>query len=106
MKSNPAVPGGQLTSKPTWRNTFGCSATSAFFVVGDEARSPPQEKNPMHESNSTTALEIAKAATEVAPTTGAAVQVFTTGTIVQVFLLNRRLPADSWSGNRPVGSIT
>ena len=20
-------------SKPTWRNTFGCSATSAFFVL-------------------------------------------------------------------------
>ena len=38
MKSNPAVPGGSLTSKPTWWNTFGCSATSAFlwfcFSVG------------------------------------------------------------------------
>jgi hypothetical protein len=33
MESNPAVPGGSLTSKPTWSNTFGCSATSAFFVL-------------------------------------------------------------------------
>ena len=33
MKNNPAVPGGSLKSKPTWSNTFGCSATSAFFVV-------------------------------------------------------------------------
>src|ERR1700682_5648252 len=32
MKGNPAVPGGSLTSKPTWSNTLGCSATSAFFV--------------------------------------------------------------------------
>ena len=29
------MPGGSLTSKPTWSNTFGCSATSAFFVCGD-----------------------------------------------------------------------
>ena len=28
----------------------------------------------------------------------AAVQVFPTGTVVQVFLLNGRLPADSWDG--------
>ena len=33
MESNPAVPGGSLTSKPTWSNTFGCSATPAFFVL-------------------------------------------------------------------------
>jgi uncharacterized protein YbcI len=32
MKSNPAVPGGSLMSKPTWSNTSGCSATSAFFI--------------------------------------------------------------------------
>ena len=34
MKSNPAVPGGSLASRPTWSNTSGCSATSAFFVFG------------------------------------------------------------------------
>src|SRR5688572_22419720 len=31
MKSNPARPGGSVTSKPTWWNASGCSATSAFF---------------------------------------------------------------------------
>jgi hypothetical protein len=34
MESNPAVPGGSSTSKPTWSNTSRCSATSAFFVFG------------------------------------------------------------------------
>ena len=38
MKSNPAVPGGSLESKPTWPNTFGCSATSAFFVLAVRRR--------------------------------------------------------------------
>ena len=33
MESNPALPGGSLMSKPTWLNTSGCSATSAFFVL-------------------------------------------------------------------------
>lgn len=32
MKGIPAMPGDPLTSKPTWLNTSGCSATSAFFV--------------------------------------------------------------------------
>jgi hypothetical protein len=31
MKSNPAMPGGWLKSKPTWSNTSGCSTASAFF---------------------------------------------------------------------------
>ena len=34
MKGNPALPGGLLKSKPTWSNSFGCSATSAFFFRG------------------------------------------------------------------------
>jgi hypothetical protein len=34
------------------------------------------------------------------------VQVFRTGAIVQVFLLARCVPADGWSGNRQVSSIT
>ncbi len=38
MKGNPALPGGSLTSKPTWSNTSGCSATSAFFVSPESAR--------------------------------------------------------------------
>ena len=27
------MPGGSLTSKPTWSDTFGCSATSAFLLA-------------------------------------------------------------------------
>jgi len=34
IKSNSALPGGLLKSKPTWPYAFGCSATSAFFVLG------------------------------------------------------------------------
>ena len=34
MRGNPAAPRSPLTSKPTWSNTFGCSATSAFFTLG------------------------------------------------------------------------
>ena len=33
MKGSPAVPGGLLTSKPTWLCSKRCSAASAFFVV-------------------------------------------------------------------------
>ena len=39
MKGNSAVPGGSLTSKPTWLNTAGYSVTSAFFVFGGVGRS-------------------------------------------------------------------
>ena len=31
MKGIPAVPGGPLTSKPTWGNTWRCSPTRLFF---------------------------------------------------------------------------
>ena len=37
MKGSPAVPGGPLTSKPTWSNTSGCSTTSAFLVSAARA---------------------------------------------------------------------
>ena len=32
-KNNSALPGGLLKSKPTWPNAYGCSTTSAFFVL-------------------------------------------------------------------------
>ena len=60
MKGNPAVPGGPLTSKPTWSNTSGCSATSAFFV--SVVRSQPAGTKLMCESNSTMAQQVARAA--------------------------------------------
>lgn len=31
------MPGGSLTSELTWPNTFGCWATSAFFVAAGKA---------------------------------------------------------------------
>ena len=42
MKSNPAMPGGSLKSKPTWSNTCRYSTTSAFFslAVGREIANP------------------------------------------------------------------
>ena len=46
-----------------------------------------------------TGVEVREATAEVETKTGAVVQVFTTGTMVQVFLLAQAVPADSWSGN-------
>ena len=46
-----------------------------------------------------TGVEVREATAEVEPTSGTVVKVFTTGTKVQVFLLARGVPADSWSGN-------
>jgi uncharacterized protein YbcI len=47
-----------------------------------------------------TGVEVREAAAEVEPHTGTVVKVFTTGTVVQVFLLASDVPADSWSGNK------
>lgn len=65
MKGNSAVPGGLLTSKPTWSNNSACSTTSAFFSpsrlrgtvgsTGDEA---------MDEANATMAQQIARVASD------------------------------------------
>jgi uncharacterized protein YbcI len=51
-----------------------------------------------------TGVEVREAAAEVEPATGAVVQAFTTGTVVQVFLLAGSVPADTWSGGRVDGS--
>ncbi len=52
-----------------------------------------------------TGTEVREAAAEIEPTTGAVVHAFTTGTMVQVFLLGQHVPAETWSGdgtgNRP-----
>ena len=47
MKNNPALPGGSLKSKPMWSNTFGWSATSAFFVLSDVRPSQLSKGFPM-----------------------------------------------------------
>jgi hypothetical protein len=49
MKSNPDLPGGLMTSKPTWSNALGCSTTSAFLFL--RAAQTPQ---PLLYSNKTT----------------------------------------------------
>jgi uncharacterized protein YbcI len=46
-----------------------------------------------------TGIEVREEIGEVATTTGTVAQAFTTGTMVQVFLLAHCAPADSWSGN-------
>ena len=44
-----------------------------------------------------TGMEVREATTEIEPASGAVVQAFTTGTVVQVFLL--RSAAETWSGD-------
>ena len=46
-----------------------------------------------------TGAEVREATAEVEPASGTVVKVFTTGTVVQVFLLARSLPVDVWSGS-------
>lgn len=48
-----------------------------------------------------TGVEVREAGTEGETKSGAVVQTFTTGTMVQVFLLAAAVPAGSWSGNGP-----
>ena len=49
-----------------------------------------------------TGVEVREAVAEVETATGTVVKVFTSGTVVQVFLLARGVPADSWSGDEPI----
>ena len=46
-----------------------------------------------------TGVEVSEAAAEVEPKTGTVVQAFTTGTVVQVFLLAGDIPSETWSGS-------
>lgn len=45
-----------------------------------------------------TGIEVREAAAEVEPSTGTVVHAFTTGTVVQVFLLAGDMPSETWSG--------
>ncbi len=47
-----------------------------------------------------TGVEVREATAEVETTTGAVVHAFTTGTVVQVFLLSGNVPSGAWSGDR------
>jgi uncharacterized protein YbcI len=46
-----------------------------------------------------TGVEVREATAEVEPASGTVVGVFTTGTTVQVYLLAKQIPAESWNGN-------
>jgi len=46
-----------------------------------------------------TGVEVREAAAEIEPMTGTIVQAFSTGTVVQVFLLACDVPSETWSGN-------
>jgi uncharacterized protein YbcI len=48
-----------------------------------------------------TGVEVREATAEVETATGTVVKVFTSGTVVQVFLLARGVPADTWNENEP-----
>jgi uncharacterized protein YbcI len=48
---------------------------------------------------SITGAEVREASAEVETVTGAVMQMFASGTVVQVFLLARSVPADTWSGS-------
>ena len=45
-----------------------------------------------------TGMEVREATAEIEPASGAVVQAFTTGTVVQVFLLAGSVPAETWGG--------
>jgi len=53
------------------------------------------------EINRITGVAVGEAAAEVETTTGAVVHAFTCGTMVQVFRLAGRIPADVWNGSGP-----
>ena len=48
-----------------------------------------------------TGVEVREAAAEVEPATGTVVAVFTSGTVVHVYLLARSIPADTWNASGP-----
>jgi uncharacterized protein YbcI len=49
-----------------------------------------------------TGVDVRQAIAEVEPATGAVLQVFNTGTVVQVFLLAEGIAADAWNRSDPV----
>jgi uncharacterized protein YbcI len=48
-----------------------------------------------------TGMAVREATAEIEPVSGAVVQAFTTGTVVQVFQLVGSVPTDTWSGSAP-----
>lgn len=50
-----------------------------------------------------TGMDVREATAEIEPASGAVVQAFTTGTVVQVFLLAGSGPTEAWTENGPSG---
>jgi len=48
-----------------------------------------------------TGMEVRESSMQIEPASGAVVQAFTTGTVVQVFLLAGDAPTEAWSGTSP-----
>jgi uncharacterized protein YbcI len=48
-----------------------------------------------------TGVEVREAAVEVEPASGTVVKAYSTGTVVQVYLLAHGVPSDTWSSNGP-----
>ena len=48
-----------------------------------------------------TGMDVREATAEIEPASGAVVQAFTTGTVVQVFLLSGSGPTETWSESAP-----
>jgi len=57
-----------------------------------------------HEIRRITGVNVREAAAEIEPTAGTVVQVFTTGTMVQVFLLAEGILDAAWNGNDSIGA--
>jgi uncharacterized protein YbcI len=53
------------------------------------------------EINRITGVEVREAGAEIETMTGGVMQVFATGTVVQVFLLARNVTAEAWAGSGP-----
>ncbi len=56
------------------------------------------------EINRITGMNVREATAEVEPASGAVVQAFTTGTMVQVFLLGGNAPTETWSEKQVTGT--
>jgi uncharacterized protein YbcI len=52
-----------------------------------------------------TGVEVRESVAEIEPSTGTVVQVFSSGTMVQVFLLAHSLPVGAWNGTGPSDSL-
>jgi len=52
-----------------------------------------------------TGVEVREAKADIETSTGAVVQVFRTGTMVQVYLMSGKLPTESWSGHGPENAM-